>query len=159
MNACPDHSCEQSGLAWLWSTGREGRLTYISPSVHPNAVNFVGKPLAFYMGDDSRGEYIYKFVTAAAWDPKDIGGGMAAGDKYLNEGKLYVARFDADGRGQWIELTIQDPRIANYSAFKFENQGEVYLYTRHAADAVGATKMDRPEWAAVNPKTARCMSP
>jgi secreted PhoX family phosphatase len=111
-----------------------------------------GQPLAFYMGCDSRNEYIYKFVSAAVWDPKDIGGGTVAGDKYLNEGKLFAARFDADGRGQWIELDIKDPRIANYSAFKFANQGEIYVHTRHAADAVGATKMDRPEWAAINPK-------
>jgi len=111
-----------------------------------------GQPLAFYMGCDSRNEYIYKFVSAAAWDPKDIGGGTVAGDKYLNEGKLYAARFDADGQGQWIELDIKDPRIANYAAFKFANQGEIYVHTRHAADAVGATKMDRPEWAAVHPK-------
>ena len=126
-----------------------GRLAHESATCSlPKA----GQPLAFYMGCDSRNEYIYKFVSTAVWDPKDIGGGIAAGDKYLNEGKLYVARFDADGRGQWIELSIRDPRIANYSGFKFDNQGEVYLYTRHAADAVGATKMDRPEWAAVNPK-------
>lgn len=111
-----------------------------------------GQPLAFYMGCDARNEYIYKFVSAAAWDPKDVGGGIVVGDKYLNEGKLYAARFDADGRGQWIELDIKDPRIANYAAFKFANQGEIYVHTRHAADAVGATKMDRPEWAAVNPK-------
>ena len=111
-----------------------------------------GQPLAFYMGCDARNEYIYKFVSTAVWDPKDIGGGIAVGDKYLNEGKLYAARFDADGRGQWIELNIKDPRIANYAAFKFENQGEIYTQTRIAADAVGATKMDRPEWAAVNPK-------
>ena len=111
-----------------------------------------GQPLAFYMGCDARNEYIYKFVSAVAWDPKDIGGGIVVGDKYLNEGKLYAARFDADGRGQWIELDIKDPRIANYAAFKFANQGEIYVHTRHAADAVGATKMDRPEWAAVNPK-------
>ena len=111
-----------------------------------------GQPLAFYMGCDARNEYIYKFVSTALWDPKDIGGGISVGDKYLNEGKLYAARFDADGRGQWIELTIKDPRIANYAAFKFENQGEIYTQTRIAADAVGATKMDRPEWAAVNPK-------
>ncbi|MCE2878391.1 MAG: DUF839 domain-containing protein, partial [Comamonadaceae bacterium] len=61
-----------------------------------------GQPLAFYMGCDARNEYIYKFVSAAVWDPKDIGGGVVVGDKYLNEGKLYAARFDADGRGQWI---------------------------------------------------------
>ncbi|MEY4653500.1 MAG: hypothetical protein RI884_2081 [Pseudomonadota bacterium] len=111
-----------------------------------------GQPLAFYMGCDSRNEYIYKFVSAAVWDPKDVGGGMAAGDKYLNEGKLYVARFDANGSGQWIELTLNDSRIANYTAFKFTSQAEIYVHTRHAADAVGATKMDRPEWAAVNPR-------
>ncbi len=110
-----------------------------------------GQPLAFYMGCDSRNEYIYKFVSSAPWDPKDVGGGMAAGDKYLNEGKLYAARFKADGTGEWIELTLTDPRIAGYAGFRFDNPGEIYVHTRHAADAVGATKMDRPEWAAVNP--------
>ena len=111
-----------------------------------------GQPLAFYMGCDARNEYIYKFVSAALWDPKDIGGGIPAGDKYLNEGKLYAARFDASGKGEWIELTLRDPRIANYAPFRFANQGEVYVHTRLAADAVGATKMDRPEWGAVNPR-------
>jgi uncharacterized protein len=111
----------------------------------------VGKPLAFYQGCDSRNEYIYKFVTAANWDDKDIGGGLAAGDKYLNEGKLYVAKFNADGSGEWIELTITDPRISGYTTYPFANQADVYINARHAADAVGATKMDRPEWGAVNP--------
>ena len=111
----------------------------------------VGKPLAFYQGCDSRNEYIYKFVTAANWDDKDIGGGLAAGDKYLNEGKLYAAKFNADGTGQWIELTITDPRIAGFASYAFANQADVYVNARLAADAVGATKMDRPEWGAVNP--------
>jgi secreted PhoX family phosphatase len=111
----------------------------------------VGKPLAFYMGCDSRNEYIYKFVSAANWDDKDIGGGTAAGDKYLNEGKLYVARFNADGTGDWIELTFTDTRIAGYGVYAFSNQADVLVNARSAADAVGATKMDRPEWGAVNP--------
>ncbi len=111
-----------------------------------------GEPLAFYMGCDARNEYIYKFVSAARWDPKDIGGGIAAGDKYLNEGKLYVARFNSDGTGNWIELSVNDERISMHAEFQFTNQAEVYVFTRHAADAVGATKMDRPEWAAVNPR-------
>ncbi len=110
-----------------------------------------GKSLAFYMGCDSRNEYIYKFVSTAVWDPKDVGGGVAAGDKYLNEGKLYAAKFNADGKGEWLELTIADPRIASYPTYRFANQADVYVNTRHAADAVGATKMDRPEWGAVNP--------
>jgi secreted PhoX family phosphatase len=109
-----------------------------------------GEPLAFYMGCDSRNEYIYKFVTTAVWDPRDVGGGMVAGDKYLSEGKLYVARFDASGQGEWLELNIADPRIAKHSAYTFANQADVLVNARHAADAVGATKMDRPEWGAVN---------
>lgn len=111
----------------------------------------VGKPLAFYMGCDSRNEYIYKFVSAANWDDKDIGGGLTAGDKYLNEGTLYAAKFNADGSGQWLALTIADPRIAGYTTYAFANQADVLVNLRHAADAVGATRMDRPEWGAVNP--------
>ncbi|MYZ52029.1 PhoX family protein [Malikia spinosa] len=115
------------------------------------SVPVAGKPLAVYQGCDSQNEYIYKFVSAANWDPKDVGGGLAAGDKYLNEGKLYAAKFNADGTGQWLELTITDPKISGYSAYKFANQADVYVNARHAADAVGATKMDRPEWGTVNP--------
>ena len=111
----------------------------------------VGKQLAVYQGCDSRNEYIYKFVSAANWDDKDIGGGMAAGDKYLNEGKLYVAKFNTDGSGQWIELSITNPLISGYSTYTFANQADVLVNARSAADAVGATKMDRPEWGAVNP--------
>jgi uncharacterized protein len=111
----------------------------------------VGKPLAFYQGCDARNEYIYKFVSAANWDDKDIGGGLAAGDKYLNEGRLYAARFNADGSGEWLELSIANPAIAGYTAYPFANQADVFINARHAADAVGATKMDRPEWGAVNP--------
>jgi secreted PhoX family phosphatase len=110
-----------------------------------------GKPLACYQGCDSRNEYIYKFVSAASWDPADVGRGMAAGNKYLDEGKLYAAKFNSDGTGQWLELNISNPTISNYSAYKFANQADVYVNARHAADAVGATKMDRPEWGAVNP--------
>ncbi len=111
----------------------------------------VGKPLAVYMGDDSRNEYIYKFVSAANWDDKDIGSGLAAGDKYLTEGKLYAAKFNADGTGQWLELNIADAKVSGYTAYAFANQADVLVNARHAADAVGATKMDRPEWGSVNP--------
>lgn len=111
----------------------------------------VGKPLAFYMGCDSRNEYIYKFVSAANWDAADVGGGMAAGDKYLSEGKLYAAKFNADGTGQWLELNITDPKVSGFAGYSFANQADVLVNARFAADAMGATKMDRPEWGAVNP--------
>ncbi|WP_268162686.1 alkaline phosphatase PhoX, partial [Pasteurella multocida] len=52
-----------------------------------------GKPVVMYMGDDARGEYIYKFVSDAKWSNADIGGGLKAGDKYLDKGTLYVAVF------------------------------------------------------------------
>jgi secreted PhoX family phosphatase len=115
------------------------------------SIPVVGKPLAVYQGCDSQNEYIYKFVTAANWDEKDIGGGLAAGDKYLDEGKLYAAKFNADGTGQWLELTITDLKVSGYAAYTFANQADVFINARHAADAMGATKMDRPEWGSVNP--------
>ena len=113
-----------------------------------------GKPIVFYMGCDSRNEYIYKYVSTRPWDPADATGGMAAGDKYLDDGKLYVARFNADGTGSWIELSFGVGAVnASYGNYPFANQAEVLVNTRHAADAVGATKMDRPEWGAVDPYT------
>ena len=109
--------------------------------------------LAFYMGDDSRGEYIYKFVSDAKWSAKDINGGYKAGDKYMNSGKLYVAKFNSDGTGQWIELAYGKNGLnASSTVYPFKSQAEVTTFARLAGDAVGATKMDRPEWVAVNPE-------
>lgn len=114
-----------------------------------------GKPLAVYQGDDSRGEYIFKFVSAANWDAADANPAnrITTGDKYLDSGKLYVAKFNADGTGQWIELSMSTAAIANYTTYRFADNGDVAINARLAGDAVGATKMDRPEWCAVHPTT------
>ncbi|MGO4390925.1 PhoX family phosphatase [Variovorax sp. M-6] len=113
----------------------------------------VGKPLVWYMGDDSQNEYIYKFVSTKAWDAADVNGGIAAGDKYMDDGKLYVARFNADGTGTWLELALGVNGItAGNPAYAFADAADVLVNVRLAADAAGATKMDRPEWTAVNPK-------
>ena len=113
-----------------------------------------GKPVVFYMGDDARGEYIYKFVSKAMWSNSDIGGGLKAGDKYLDEGTLYVAIFNEDGSGEWKALVHgQNGLDASNTVLPFNGQDEVLVFARAAADVLRATKMDRPEWISVSPMT------
>jgi uncharacterized protein len=109
----------------------------------------------WYMGDDAAGEYIYKFVSAVPWAAADATATnrLATGDKYLDAGTLYVARFNADGSGQWLPLVFgTGPLTAANATYAFANQADVLINSRLAADALGATRMDRPEWTAVNPK-------
>jgi secreted PhoX family phosphatase len=109
-----------------------------------------GKPLVCYSGDDAQNEYIYKFISKAKYNKKKAGGWM------LDEGTLYAARFDADGSGKWLALDINDPDFQAACLQKgvvFTDQADVLINTRLAADTVGATKMDRPEWGAVHPFT------
>ncbi|MEQ5769241.1 PhoX family phosphatase [Halomonas sp. H33-56] len=123
-----------------------------------------GEPVVFYSGHDSRNEYIYKFVSEAAWDPADaIAPGaeadrLAIGDKYMDSGTLYVARFNADGSGEWLPLTpdasTQDGRtLAEALELDADDLAGVIIHTCDAADLMGATPMDRPEWGAVDPST------
>ena len=113
-----------------------------------------GKPLTVYMGCDSQNEYVYKYVSNASWNAADAQASdrMAIGDKYLDAGKLYVAKFNDDGTGQWLELSLANTAIAAAS-FGFSDPAELYIHTRIAADAAGGTKMDRPEWVDVHPTT------
>ena len=125
---------------------------------HENAVfapPVAGQALVAYMGDDARGEYLYRFVSRAKWDPADAHASnrMAVGDKYLDQGTLYAARFNDDGSGEWLALTLDNPKIAQFDGFPFVSVADIAIYTRLAADAAGATKMDRPEWGAVHPHT------
>jgi secreted PhoX family phosphatase len=114
----------------------------------------VGVKPAFYMGDDAQNEYIYKFVSATPWAAADASPSdrLATGDKYLNTGTLHVAKFNADGTGTWLPLIFgQGNLTAANAAYAFTDQADVLINARLAADALGATKMDRPEWTAVNP--------
>ncbi len=100
-----------------------------------------------YMGEDARFEYIYKFVSRDTIKP----GGYAANKTLLDHGTLYVAKFNASGSGEWIALTHGSGPLT--AANGFANQGEVLIKSRQASDAVGATKMDRPEWISTDPTT------
>ncbi|WP_327439814.1 PhoX family phosphatase [Pseudomonas donghuensis] len=114
----------------------------------------VGKPLVWYMGDDSNNEYLYKFVSTALWEAADAtpADRLATGNKYMDQGKLYVARFNADGSGVWLLLDVNTPTSSGKTLGSiYGDLPGIILNTRGAADALGATPMDRPEWTTVNP--------
>jgi secreted PhoX family phosphatase len=113
-----------------------------------------GKPIVFYSGHDSRFEYIYKFVSDVLWDTVDANrtDRLTVGEKYMDQGTLYVARFDDNGVGAWLPLTMTAAtKDQGVLADHFTSLAGIILNTAGAADLVGATPMDRPEWAAVDP--------
>ena len=105
---------------------------------HENAASVVAPDgrVVVYMGDDERGEYMYKWVSRDVYVP---GGDTST---LLSEGQLFVAKFNDDMTGTWIALTPEDTGMS---------EAEIALFTRMAGTAVSATTMDRPEWIAVNP--------
>lgn len=106
---------------------------------HENAEVVVARNghVVVYLGDDERGEYLYKFVSANKFE---VGGNNAG---LLEKGSLFVARFSENGRGEWLALTP--------STTGMKSQAEICIHTRQAASAVRATTMDRPEWVAAHP--------
>lgn len=109
-----------------------------------------------YMGDDEPNQFVYKFVSKGKYDPETKSKtGVDEMSGLLDEGTLFVAKFDDAGKGQWLELAPgkngiptkrQDPK------YGFD-EADICVYTRFAAALAGATPMDRPEWLAVHPET------
>ncbi len=91
--------------------------------------------IVVYSGDDETFEYIYRYVSRLPWREA-----RRKGMSPLDDGTLYVAKFSANGSGEWIPLT------PGHRALKTWSLSDILINTRGAADAVGATKMDRPEW-------------
>ncbi len=118
------------------------KLTALGRFKHENAEMVINKDgrVVVYMGDDERGEFLYRYVSNGVYAP----GGET--DSLLEDGKLYVAKFYDNGSGIWLELNPETTGMASMA--------EVSVHTRIAASAVGATTMDRPEWVAANPNQA-----
>jgi len=109
---------------------------------HENAECVVANSghLVVYLGDDERGEFLYRYVSNGVYAPG------ADTDDLMENGTLYAARFHDTGKGEWLALTPESAGMAV--------QGEVCIHSRLAASVVGATTMDRPEWIAANPNAA-----
>jgi len=123
-------------------TSTPKKRTALGRFKHENAEVVVAADgrIVVYMGDDERGEFLYKFVSSG----KFVSGGDNS--DLLEDGDLFVAKFSDDGSGEWLALTPATTGMAG--------KAEIAIHTRQAASAVGATTMDRPEWVASSPVTA-----
>lgn len=119
-------------------------------------VTVVGAKPTIYMADAGQNEYLYKFVSNTVYAAADAAATdrMAIGDKYLDAGTLYVAKFAADGTGTWVALTFGTGGLdAANATYAFTDQADVLTHARIAGDILAATPLDRASWIANNPVT------
>ena len=95
--------------------------------------------ISVYMGDDSRFEFIYKYVSSLPWRAMHN-----KGVSPLDLGELFLAHFSSEGAGVWLKLHVSHPILKRSS----KNQAEVLVNARLTGSLVGATPMDHPEWMA-----------
>ncbi|WP_207457629.1 PhoX family protein [Herbiconiux sp. SYSU D00978] len=163
----PDYANEPNRFGWIVEidpddpTSTPRKHTALGRFKHEGANVIVGEDgrVVAYMGDDERGDYLYKFVSKNRFKNGNGHGVRRQNMQLLTEGDLFVARFRGDspaaeitgsgalpsdgafdGTGEWIPLTQNGE-----SAVTGMTIDQVLVYTRLAADKVGATRMDRPE--------------
>lgn len=154
--ADPEYRNEENRFGWVveidpWdATQTPVKRTAMGRCKHEGVaiVEGRGRRIVAYMGDDERFDYIYKFVSADDWEAM-----RREGRSPLDEGTLYVAKFNDDNTGEWLELSTDNPVLAEDIRFRDENgvpdQARILTFARLAADKVGATPMDRPEWTTI----------
>jgi secreted PhoX family phosphatase len=130
-------------------TSKPIKRTALGRFKHEGGENIIATDgrLVVYMGDDQRGEYLYKFVSR---DKVDLENRVANKD-LLDHGNLYVAKLSDDGSLSWLLLDIKNQLLAS----EFETQADILIQPRSAADLLGATRLDRPEDVVPNPKTGK----
>ncbi len=142
---------------------------------HEGATIYVTKngEVVSYTGDDERFDYMYKFVSSRKIQSGTGPASMRHNMTILDAGTLYVAKLTGDhpdkidgsgavpsdkgftGKGTWIPLLETGADGKGKSLVEGMSAEEVAVFTRLAADKVGATKMDRPEDFEANPYTGK----
>jgi hypothetical protein len=110
-----------------------------------NIVNGNGR-LVVYLGDDRRGGFLFRFVSADAVDPES----RQANTGPLNRGTLSAARFRDDGRLEWLPLVFGAGRLDPDAGFP--GQADVLIEAGRPGPWVRRRSTGRRAWCPTRPR-------